>query len=124
MRFGSRIKTRWVFGIVQSVLLCGLFSAEIHGLLGHTHVFLPGQDRQAENAGASFKLDALRFDRGGDESTCSLCLCYRLLGHLLFPKKVKLEDSQLVARAILNQHSRLLQISAPEGSNRAPPLAA
>jgi hypothetical protein len=123
MRFGSRIKTRWFFGIVQSILLCGLFSAEIHGLLGHTDFPLPGQDRHVENAGPSFELDSLRSDRDRDESTCNLCICYRLLGHLLFPQKVKLDDSQLVARVTFNQHSRLPQIPAPEGSNRAPPHA-
>ena len=124
MRFGCCIKKRWALGIVQSFLICGLLSAEIHGLLGHTHVSLPGPDRQVENTGASFKLDALRSDCSCDESTCNLCICYRLLGHLLFPKKVKLDDSQLVARVTFNQHSRLPQIPAPEGLNRAPPHTA
>jgi hypothetical protein len=122
MGAGCRPKSKWVFAIVLSVICCGMFLTEAHGILGHSHPIPPNSTKPPEYS-ASSGPRLLAPERESDDPSCSLCYFYRLLGHGIVSQTHCMIDSPFAIRAILIHRLRLIEAGTPQAGNRSPPQA-
>jgi len=122
MGTGYRLKSKRVFAVIVSVLCCGMLLAEAHGILGHTHS-IPSTATKYPEFGIPSGPRLIAVGRDSADPSCSLCYCFRLLGHSIVPQTHCFIDFPFAIKAVLLHRLCLIQTSPLHPGNRSPPHA-
>jgi hypothetical protein len=122
MGIGYLQRSKWISGIILSILCCGMIFGEIHDPLGHTHSVSSNPITPFEFSKAS-GLQLISLDGNHNDSSCSLCYLNKLLGQSLIPQIDCLFDSSFAVRAVPIQPLCLVQTNTVKEGNRDPPRA-
>jgi hypothetical protein len=96
--------------------------AEAHGILGHTHsIATPATKSRELRIPSGPRIIAV--GRDSDDTSCSLCYCFRLLGQSVVPQAYFILDSPFVISAVLIYRLRQTKTSTLHAGNRSPPQA-
>ena len=122
MGIGYRLKSKWVFTVISSVLCCGMFLTEAHGILGHPHS-IPSPATKYPEFGIPSGPRLIAVVRDSEDPSCSLCYSFRLLGHSIVPQAHCFIDFPFAIKAVLLHRLCLIQTSPLHAGNRSPPHA-
>jgi hypothetical protein len=122
MGIGCRPKSKRVFSVILGVLCCGMLLAEAHGLLGHTHS-IPSPATKSLEFSIPSGPRLIATGQDNDDPSCSLCYCFRLLGHSIVPQAHCFIDFPFSIKAALIHRLCLIQTSPLHAGNRSPPQA-
>ena len=122
MGTGYRLKSKRVFAVVVSVLCCAMLLAEAHGILGHTHS-IPSSATNSPEFGIPSGPRLIAVGRDSEDPSCSLCYCFRLLGHSIVPQAHCIIDFPFAIKAVVLHRLCLIQTSPLHAGNRSPPHA-
>ena len=120
MYVGDRFKGKKFCAVIFGVLCCGMLLAEAHGILGHTHPITAPQSFAKRIPSGDYLIAS---NQDNDDPSCSLCYCFRLLGHSIVAQTYCFLDSSFAIQPVLIHGLSLPQTSILHAGNRSPPQA-
>ena len=122
MRIDCSPKRKLIFAVILGVICSGMLLAETHGILGHTHS-IPSPTTKSHEFNIPSGPRIIAVGQDSDDPSCSLCYCFRLLGHSIVPQAYCILDSPFAIQAVLIHHLSLTQTSTLRAGSRSPPQA-
>jgi hypothetical protein len=120
MGIGICRRSKWINGIIFSLVCCGMLFVEIHGILGHSHSIPSNVGNQVEfRTSSGPQLNAI--ERDNNYPFCSLCYFYRLIGHSIISHTDWHIDSRSVDLAVFIHHFFVARTCRIQQGTRSPP---
>jgi hypothetical protein len=122
MGIGRRPRRKGFLAVIVALLCCEMLLAESHGLLGHVHSLRSGVlQSELSPLVDSHPIEFVAPGQDGDNSSCGICYCYRLLSQSFVPQPYGIIYFPFYVQPVLVHCISPAQSGGIKSGNRGPP---